>query len=85
MYALSIKELSDDLRWLGIVDGSEVLLHRSVVVSFLIEIIAIFPEDDVLLYFVDSFFLCEIDGKDIEIPFIQNLQFLLQRLLLVAV
>ena len=85
MYALGVKEFPDNLRGLGVVNCAKVLLHRSVVVSFLVEVVAILPEDNVLLDFVDPILLCEIDSKYVEASFVQDLELLLQRLLLVAV
>jgi hypothetical protein len=53
---------SDDLRWLSIVNGFEILLHGGIVITFLVQEIAIFSVDDVLLGVVDSKFLCKVDG-----------------------
>ena len=77
VYPLGVEKFPDNLGWLCIVDCSEVLLHRGVVVAFLVQMIAILSEDDVLLDFVDSLLLREIDGKNVEIPFIQDLKLLL--------
>ena len=77
MYALGVKEFSDNLRGLGVVNCAKVLLHRSVIVSFLIEVIAILPEDDILLDFVDPIPLGEIDSKYVEVSFVQDLELLL--------
>jgi hypothetical protein len=77
VYALGVKEFPDNLRGLGIVNCAKVLLHRSIVVSFLVEVIAILPEDNILLNFVDPSLLCEIDRKYVEVSFVQDLELLL--------
>ena len=77
MYALGVKKFPDNLRGLGVVNCAKVLLHRSVIVSLLVEVIAILPEDNILLDFVDPILLCEIDSKNVKVSFVQDLELLL--------
>ena len=53
--------LTYDLRWFCIVDSFQVLLHRGVIVPFLIKEISVFAKDDVPLVSVHASFLRETD------------------------
>lgn len=85
MDALSVQEPANDLRWLRVVDGSQILLHCRVVVSLLIQEVAVLSEDDILLDLVGTKLLGQVDGVDVEIPLVENLQLLLEALLLISV
>lgn len=74
---LRIQKSSDDLGWLGIVDRSQVLLHRCIVVALPIKIVSILSEDDILLSFVCAKLLRQVDGVNIQIALVQDLQLLL--------
>jgi hypothetical protein len=62
--------LADNLGRLSVLDGSEILLHCRVIVSFLIQVIPIFSEYHVLLDPVDTGLLRKIYGEDVQIPLI---------------
>lgn len=53
--------LSDHLRWLGILNGRQILLHRTIKVALGIQIICISPVDGILLHLVHPRLLRQID------------------------
>lgn len=57
--------LSNNLRRLRVVDGSEVLLHRCVIVTFVIKVVTILSVDNVLLCDVDASFLGEVNRQNV--------------------
>lgn len=57
--------LSDDLRWLSIINGLEILLHSSVIVLLRVQVVAKLAKDNVLLGRVQSCFLSQVDGQNI--------------------
>ena len=84
MDSLCIKEFSKYLRRLCDVNCSKILLHGCIVIPFLIQVISIFTKYDILRGLINTCFLSNIDGKNVKIPLIQNLQLLLQAFLLVT-
>lgn len=100
MYPLSIKKLresadisnrsiesylTNDLRWLCVVDRLQVLLHGTIVLSLLIQMVSILPENNILLLRFHARLLRQIDGKGEEIPLIENLEALLERFFVISV
>lgn len=55
------------------------MLHGSVVVLLLVQVVTKFPQNHVLLRGVESSLLREIDGKNIKIPLIQYVKLLSER------
>lgn len=84
MRGFGYKYLSDHLRWFCIVYGLEILLHRSVIVLFLVQVVSIFAINHILVCWVYSQLLGEVDCQDVQIPLIQEFQFLLKRLFMIA-
>ena len=68
---------ANDLRRLCIVYSSQILLHGCIVISFLIEKIAVFAEYNILLQCINARLLCKVDCQDIKISLVKNLKFLL--------
>ena len=77
--------LSNDLRRLGVVDSLEILLHGRIIVLLLVEEVAVFAIDHVLLRGINSEFLCEVDGEHKKIALVQQIELLLERLFVIAV
>ena len=75
--------LSNDLRWLSIVDGLKVLLHSTIVIRFLVQKVAILAVYHILLLSIHPGLLSQRDGILEKVPLIQDFQSLLQRLLVV--
>ena len=61
----------------------QILLHSSIVVPLLMQVITILTENHVPLSSIDTGFLCKIDSKDVEIALVENFEFLLQCLLVI--
>lgn len=59
------KYLSNHLRRFRVINGFKVLLHRSVVVLFLVQIITILPKDDILLRGTKSSLLSKVDSEKV--------------------
>lgn len=76
--------LSDDLRWLSIINGLEVLLHSSVIILLRVQVIAELAKDDVLLGRVQSCFLSQVDGQNIQVALVEYVKFLSKRLLMIS-
>lgn len=76
--------LSDDLRWLSIINGLEVLLHSSVIILLRIQVIAKLAKDDVLLGRVQSCFLSKVDGQNIQVALIEYVKFLSKGFLMIS-
>lgn len=55
----------------------EVLLHRRIVIPFLIQVITVLAEDHVLLCNIDSGLLREVNRKDVQVALEEDLEFLL--------
>lgn len=51
-----------DLRWFCIVDCFQILLHCSIIVTLLVQVISILPKDRIPLGIVDAGLLSKIDG-----------------------
>jgi hypothetical protein len=77
--------LPNNLRRLRVVNGSQVLLHCGVVISFLIKIISVPAVYGVLLIRVDTDLLRQVDGQDIEVALVKDLESLLKALLSVPI
>jgi hypothetical protein len=82
---LSVEVLSNNLRRFRIVNGSQILLHCGIVISFLIQIISVPAVYGVLLMRVNADLLRQVDGQDIEIALVKNLESLLEALLSVPI
>jgi hypothetical protein len=65
--------LSDDLRRLGVVDRLQVLLHCGVIVLFGVEVVAEFPQYNILLRSVQTSFLRQVDCQHIEVALIEDI------------
>ncbi len=70
--------LPNNLRRLCIVDGSKILLHRCVIVTFLVEVVPILSVDYVLLCDVYASFLGKINGQKIKVSLVEDVKLLLQ-------
>ena len=70
MYSLRVKELSEDLRRLSVVDCSKILLHGGIIIAFLIEVVSIFAKDDILCGGIHACFLRNIYSKNVEVSLI---------------
>jgi hypothetical protein len=57
--------LANNLGWLGVVNGFEVLLHSRVIILLRVQVVAELSKNDVLLRCIETCFLCQIDGQDI--------------------
>lgn len=77
MYPLRIQELSDHLGRFRGIDSLDVLGHSLVVVSLLVEVVAVFSEDDALLVCVHARFLSQLNGKGIEVSLVEHVESLL--------
>lgn len=62
--------LANNLRWLCVIDGSKILLHGCVIITPLVQKVAILPVNSVLLQRINPNFLCEVDSKDVEVALI---------------
>lgn len=65
------------MRRLRVVDGFEILLHGTIVVCFLIEIVSILAIDDVLMHDVQVGLQRQVDGKNVQVALIQDIKLLL--------
>ena len=77
--------LSDNSGWLCTVNGLDVLGHGFIITALLVQVIAKLPEDDFLLCAIHAGLLRKFDSKMIQIPLIQHLQSLLERLLMISI
>ena len=80
----AISHLSYDLRWFRIVNSSKILLHGSIKVFVLIQIVAVFAKNDILEGRVSTTLLYNLDRKHIETSLVEDLEFFLQRFLMIA-
>jgi hypothetical protein len=69
--------LANDLRWLSCVDCSNILNHGTVIVGFLVKMIAKTAIDEALLLSIQSRLLCQLDCQWEHVPLIQHFQPLL--------
>lgn len=76
--------LANDLGWLGIVNGPQVLLHGSVIVTPLVQEITILAIDGILLQSIDTNLLGKVDSQDVKIALVQDLEPLLETLFPIA-
>lgn len=77
--------LSDHLRWFCCVYCPNILYHRTVIVRFLIKMVAEFAVYLTLLLGVQPRVLCQINGEGEHISLVKHLQPLLKRLFVIAV
>ena len=71
--AIAKTHLPYDLRWLCVVNCLQVLLHRSIIVPFFVQVISISPQDDVALRSINADLLGQVDRQNIKISLIKNL------------
>lgn len=76
--------LANNLRRFGVVNGPKILLHSSIIIPALVQEIAVLAVNGVLLQCIDADFLCKIDGQNVEIALVENLQSLLEALLAIS-
>lgn len=72
--------LANNLRRLRIINCTKVLLHGCVVIPTLIQKIAVFAIDGILLQRIDANLLSKVDSQDVEVAFIENFKPLLKTL-----
>lgn len=73
--------LANNLRWFGIIDSPQILLHSSVIVSTLVQEVAVLAVDGILLKRINADLLRKIDSQDVEVSLVEDFQPLLQTLL----
>lgn len=78
---MEVTNLANNLGWLSIINRPQILLHGSVIVSTLVQEIAVLAVDSILLKRIDADLLRKIDSQDVEVALVKNLQPLLQTLL----
>ena len=69
---------------LGVINRFQILLHSSVVVTLLMQVITVLAENHIALSSIDTGLLGKVDSKDIEITLVKNLELLLQCLLVIS-
>lgn len=78
---MDITNLADNLGWLGIINRPQILLHSSIIVTTLVQEVAVLAINGILLKRVDANLLRKIDRQNVEIALVKDLQSLLQTLL----
>lgn len=77
--------LSNDLRWLGCVDGSNILHHSTIVICFLIEVITKPSVNHSLVPNIQSCLLRQLNRQREHVSLVQHLQPLLESLFMIAI
>lgn len=77
--------LSNNLRRLGGIDGSDVLHHGSIEVGLLVEMITESPVNQALLRCPKTRFLSQLNSQGEHVPLVEHFKPLLQRLFVVSV
>lgn len=76
---------ANDLGWLSCVDCSNILDHSTIIVGFLVKVIAETAIDEALLLSIKPRLLRQLDGQWEHVPLVQHFQPLLQALFVVSV
>lgn len=76
--------LSNNLGWLRVINSAKILLHCRVIVSLLVEKVAILAVDGILLQSLNPDLLRKVNSQHVEVALVEDFEFLLETLLTVT-